>query len=50
VLKAPPQMFIGTIVWFGERFGGYAGTYRVSMGWSWQKALEHLKNTTRYAR
>jgi hypothetical protein len=50
ILKAPPQMWVGSVQWYGERFGGYAGTYRVSAGWSWQKALEHLRNTTRYAR
>jgi len=49
VIGPRPQLFVlGSLPWYGEKFAGYAGAWRVSKAWSYQSAVEALKTTSKY--
>jgi hypothetical protein len=49
VIGPRPQMFVmGAAQWYGEKFAGYGGQWRVSKAWSYQSAVEALKTTSKY--
>ncbi|MFZ6007204.1 MAG: hypothetical protein ACOYU2_06065 [Nitrospirota bacterium] len=50
ILGAKPQLYISGIQWYGERFAGYQGSYKVSKSWSYQDAIEKLKSTSKYSK
>ena len=50
ILGTKPQLYISGIHWFGERFGGYQGSYKVSKAWSYQDAIEKMKTTSKYSK
>ncbi|MEW6740964.1 MAG: hypothetical protein AB1325_13815 [Nitrospirota bacterium] len=50
VLGGKPQLYISGIQWYGERFAGYQGSYKVSKSWSYQDAIEKLKSTSKYSK
>ena len=48
VLTAPPSLSaLGRFVYGNDSFAGFKGTYRISSGMSFQKAIEELKSTSR---
>lgn len=49
-LDTKPQLAIGGVPWYGEKFAGYAGSYKLSRAWSYSSALEALKSTAKFAR
>ena len=50
VLGAKPQLYVSGIQWYGDRFAGYQGSYKVSRSWSYQDAIEKLKSTSKYSK
>ena len=50
ILGTKPQLFISGVQWYGERFAGYQGAYKVSKSWSYQDAIEKLKSTSKYSK
>ena len=50
VLGTKPQLYVSGIQWYGERFAGYQGAYKVSRSWSYQDAIEKLKSTSKYSK
>jgi len=48
VIGPRPQLFVSNIPWYGEKFAGYGGAWRVSKAWSYQNAVEALKTTSKY--
>ncbi|MEM7828464.1 MAG: hypothetical protein QW561_03910 [Candidatus Aenigmatarchaeota archaeon] len=50
ILSSRPQLYISGVEWYGERFAGFQGTFKVSKAWSYQNAIEKLKSTSRYSR
>lgn len=49
-LSSKPILIVSSVVWYGDKFGGFSGSYRVSKGWSLSDAIEKLKSTSSYAR
>jgi hypothetical protein len=47
-LSTKPQLFVSGIEFYGQRFAGFQGAYKVSKSWSYQDAIEKLKTTSRY--
>jgi len=50
ILGTKPQLFISGIQWYGERFAGYQGSYKLSKSWSYQDAIEKLRSTAKYSK
>jgi hypothetical protein len=49
ILDASPSINVSGIQWYGQgKYAGFAGEYTVNTGWSYDNALEHLKNTRQY--
>lgn len=49
-LSVKPMLIVSSVMWYGDKFGGFSGSYKVSKGWSLSDALEKLKSTSKYAR
>lgn len=49
-LSAKPVLIVSSVMWYGDKFGGFSGSYKVSKGWSLSNALEKLKSTSKYAK
>lgn len=47
-LNTKPQLFVSGIEFYGQRFAGFQGAYKVSKSWSYQDAIEKLRTTSRY--
>ncbi len=50
ILSTKPQLFVSGIEFYGQRFAGFQGAYKVSKSWSYQDAIEKLKSTSKYAK
>lgn len=50
ILGAKPQLYVSGVQWYGDRFAGYQGAYKVSKLWSYQDAIEKLKSTSKYSK
>ena len=44
----PKLTALGMILYGNGRYGGFEATYKVSSGWSYNQAVDHLKTTSKY--
>ncbi|MFN3481040.1 MAG: hypothetical protein ACK415_11760, partial [Thermodesulfovibrionales bacterium] len=49
-LSSSPSLVYGATQFYGGKYAGFSGTYRVSTTWSYMQAVELLRSTTKYAR
>lgn len=49
-LSVKPTLIVSTVEWFGNKFAGFQGSYKISKGWSLSDALEKLKSTSSYSK
>lgn len=49
-INAKPQLHINSVPWYGDKFAGYQGTYKVSRGWSLTSSLEKMASTSKYSK
>ena len=51
VLSPNPQLTISGIPFYGGgRYAGFAGSYKINAGWSWNETFEKLKSSGKYAK
>lgn len=49
-ISTKPTLIISGVTWYGDKFAGYQGVYKVSRSWSYQDAIEKLKSVSKYSK